>query len=206
MSANNLASRHESPDELAIFKTELLAHLPTLRAFARSLSGDPARADDLVQEALLKAWANRQSYAPGSNMKAWLFTILRNGFYSELRRRKREREDPDGVYANRLAVDPDQQMRLHMRDLRRGLALLPAEQREAIILVSAGGCEYEEAAGICGCPVGTIKSRVSRARRALLAYFESTERADSMTTARHETAASSPRRPGAASRDDASGP
>jgi RNA polymerase sigma-70 factor (ECF subfamily) len=140
-------------------------------------------------------------------MKAWLFTILRNGFYSELRRRKREREDPDGIYASRLVVDPAQQVRLHMRDLRRGLALLPAEQREAIILVSAGGCEYEEAAGICGCPVGTIKSRVSRARHALLAYFESAERAGGMTASRDETAASPSRRgPGAASRDDASGP
>lgn len=189
MSANNLAPRHECSDTVTAFKTELLAHLPTLRAFARSLSGDAARADDLVQETLLKAWAHRQGYTPGTNMKAWLFTILRNGFYSELRYRKREREDPGGVYANRVSIGPDQQTRLHMRDLRRALALLPDEQREAIILVGASGCEYEEAAAICGCPIGTIKSRVSRARRALMAYFDIVGRADAMSSPRRNSSA-----------------
>ncbi|MGD9536855.1 MAG: sigma-70 family RNA polymerase sigma factor [Alphaproteobacteria bacterium] len=154
------------------FKTELLKQLPALRAFARSLCGDAARADDLTQDTLLKAWANKQSFTPGTNMKAWLFTILRNGFYSELRRHKRDVEDPDGAYANSLSVPAAQQDHLELRDLRRALALLPAEQREALILVGASGCSYEEAAVICGCAVGTIKSRVSRARRTLIAHFE----------------------------------
>jgi RNA polymerase sigma-70 factor (ECF subfamily) len=163
------------PSPAPDFKTELLTQLPALRAFARSLCGDPARADDLTQDTLLKAWANKQSFTPGTNMKAWLFTILRNGFYSELRRHKRDVEDPNDVYANNLSVPPTQQDHLELRDLRRALILLPAEQREALILVGASGCSYEEAAAICGCAVGTIKSRVSRARRTLIAHFQPTE-------------------------------
>jgi RNA polymerase sigma-70 factor (ECF subfamily) len=157
------------------FKAELLTHLPAMRAFARSLCSDASRADDLVQDAVLRAWASKQSFTLGTNMKAWLFTILRNGFYSEIRRRKRDVEDPEGTLAGNLSVPAAQQDHLDLQDLRRGLSLLPVEQREALILVGASGCSYEEAAAICDCAVGTIKSRVSRARRSLLAHFEGNE-------------------------------
>jgi RNA polymerase sigma-70 factor (ECF subfamily) len=157
------------------FKTELLEQIQALRGFARVLCGNPVRADDLVQEALLKAWANKASYKIGTNMRAWLFTILRNTYYSESRRRKREVEDADGAKALALKVEPAQLNGLELRDLRKGLARLPAEQREALILVSAEGYSYEDAAAICSCAIGTIKSRVSRARAALLLAVDGDE-------------------------------
>lgn len=156
----------------ADFKVQVLALVPALRAFARALCNDPTRADDLAQETLLKAWAAKECFAVGSNLKAWLFTIARNTYYSEHRRRGREVEDPDGIRAASVPSAPEQMMELQKRDLKRALARLPDEQREAITLVGAGGSSYEEAASICGCAVGTIKSRVSRARRAILIYLE----------------------------------
>lgn len=150
------------------FHADLEAQLPTLRAFARSLGRDAAHADDLVQETLLKAWANRDSYAPGTNLRAWLFTILRNTFYSSHRKHRREVEDADGEHVGRLAVRPHQEHVLAMRDFETALATLPGDQREALILVGAAGLSYEEAAQICGVAVGTIKSRVSRARARLI--------------------------------------
>jgi len=150
------------------FKTDLIELVPALRAFARSLSGRPDLADDLTQETLLRAWGNRDSFTPGTNLKAWLFTILRNAFYTSLRKKAREVEDPDDINARNLAVAASQEEDLGLKDLQKALKRLPDEQREAIILVGASGCSYEEAASICGCAVGTIKSRVSRARRALL--------------------------------------
>ena len=154
------------------FKTELLEAVPALRAFARSLSGRADLADDLAQETLLRAWANRKSFTPGTNLKAWLFTILRNAFYSGLRKRIREVEDPDEMHARNIAVPPGQEEGVDLDDLQRALERLPAEQCEALILIGASGFSYEEAANICGCAVGTMKSRVSRARRALLADLE----------------------------------
>lgn len=151
------------------FKGELLEAVPALRAFARSLSGRADLADDLTQETLLRAWANRKSFTPGTNLKAWLFTILRNAFYSGLRKRIREVEDPDEVHARNLSVPPSQEEGIDLDDLQRALERLPAEQCEALVLIGASGFSYEEAANICGCAVGTMKSRVSRARRALLA-------------------------------------
>jgi RNA polymerase sigma-70 factor (ECF subfamily) len=148
----------------ASFSESLTDLIPPLRAFARSLAGDAARADDLVQETLLKAWNHRQQYQPGTNLRAWLFTILRNQFYSEIRHRKFEVEDPDGASTASLSVAPDHDARLHLRDLQRALQELPEEQREALLLVGASGLSYEEAAEVCGCAVGTIKSRISRAR------------------------------------------
>jgi RNA polymerase sigma-70 factor, ECF subfamily len=142
----------------------MLAAVPSLRAFAISLSGNVDRADDLVQEALLRAWANLDSFEPGTNMSAWLFTILRNLFRSEYRKRRREVEDVDGSYAETLTLLPNQINHLEMEDFRRALEQLPAEQRESLILVGASGFSYEKAAQICGCAVGTIKSRVNRAR------------------------------------------
>lgn len=145
----------------------MLAAVPSLRAFAISLCGNVDRADDLVQEALLRAWASRSSFAPGTNMSAWLFTILRNLFRSEYRKRRREVEDPDGSHAESLTSLPDQSSHLEVEEFRRALNLLPHEQRESLILVGASGFSYEEAAQICGCAVGTIKSRVNRARTRL---------------------------------------
>jgi RNA polymerase sigma-70 factor, ECF subfamily len=145
----------------------VLAAVPSLRAFAISLSGNVDRADDLVQETLLRALVNIDSFEPGTNLSAWLFTILRNLFRSEYRKRRREVEDGDGSYAESLKSQPEQEARVEFREFRAALAKLPSDQREALILVGASGFSYEEAAGICGCAVGTIKSRVNRARTRL---------------------------------------
>jgi RNA polymerase sigma-70 factor, ECF subfamily len=148
-------------------KEAMLAAVPSLRAFAISLSGNIDRADDLVQETLLRAIANIDSFQPGTNMSAWMFTILRNLFRSEYRKRRREVEDTDGSYAESLKSHPEQGSRLEFQEFRGALAKLPPDQREALILVGASGFSYEEAAHICGCAVGTIKSRVNRARTRL---------------------------------------
>ena len=145
----------------------MLAAVPSLRAFAISLCGNVDRADDLVQEALLRAWANLDSFEPGTNMSAWLFTILRNLFRSEYRKRRREVEDADGRHAETLRSHPEQTGRVELEEFRVALAKLPSDQREALILVGASGFSYDDAAAICGCAVGTIKSRVNRARRRL---------------------------------------
>jgi RNA polymerase sigma-70 factor (ECF subfamily) len=145
----------------------MLAAVPSLRAFAISLSANVDRADDLVQETLLRAWANIDSFEPGTNMSAWLFTILRNLFRSEYRKRRREVADSDGSYADSMKTQPEQSSRVEFEEFREALAKLPGDQREALILVGASGFSYEEAAMICGCAVGTIKSRVNRARTRL---------------------------------------
>ncbi len=149
------------------FRDQLVAAIPGLRAFGLSLTARNDRADDLVQETLMKAWKHHDSFAEGSNLRAWLYTILRNEFYSQLRKRKREVEDADGFYSGRVAVHPEQDGHLDMADLRIALAQLPDDQREAIVLVGASGFSYEEAADICNVAVGTIKSRASRARAKL---------------------------------------
>ena len=148
-------------------RESMLAAVPSLRAFAISLSGNIDRADDLVQETLLRAIANIDSFQPGTNMSAWMFTILRNLFRSEYRKRRREVEDTDGSYAESLKSHPEQSSRLEFQEFRAALAKLPPDQREALILVGASGFSYEEAAAICECAVGTIKSRVNRARTRL---------------------------------------
>ena len=145
-------------------RDSVLAAIPSLRAFAISLSGNVDRADDLVQETMLRALANIHSFQPGTNMSAWLFTILRNLFRSEYRKRRREVEDADGSYADSLKSQPEQSGRVEFEEFRTALAKLPPDQREALILVGASGFSYEETAEICGCAVGTIKSRVNRAR------------------------------------------
>src|SRR5215831_4854092 len=161
----------ESQDDEA-FKRELISLIPHLRAFARTLAGDPAAADDLAQDAMLKAWDARASFQMGTNMKAWTFMILRNQFYSEKRRAWRQTQlDQEAAERTLIAVD-DPEAPVALDELRLGLAQLPHEQREALILVGAGGFAYEEAAEICGCAVGTVKSRVSRARRALQVILE----------------------------------
>ena len=154
------------------FKADLIALIPHLRAFARTLAGDPTAADDLAQDAMMKAWDARASYQMGTNMKAWTFMILRNQFYSEKRRAWRQTQlDQEAAERTLVAID-DPSSPLALDELRQGLAMLPAEQREALILVGAGGFAYEEAAAICDCAIGTVKSRVSRARHALQAILE----------------------------------
>lgn len=154
----------ENPD----FKNELLALVPFLRAFARSLTGNPEAADDLAQETLVKAWQSRASFIPGTNLKAWLFTILRNQFYSD--RRRAWRQAPwDQEAAERIPGGGEDQLHAaELSDTVRALRRLSDEQREALILVGAGGFSYEEAAAICKCAVGTVKSRVARARKTLI--------------------------------------
>jgi RNA polymerase sigma-70 factor (ECF subfamily) len=149
------------------FKREMLATLPSLRAFAVSLTGKHDKADDLVQDTVMKAWAKQSSFEMGTNIKAWLFTILRNEFYSQMRKRGREVQDSDGVFTERLSVHPSQYGLMDLEDFKVALAKLPDDQREAIILIGASGFSYEEAAAICECAVGTMKSRVSRARTRL---------------------------------------
>ncbi len=169
---NGAANGGSNPQMEGRFKRELVALIPHLRAFARTLTGDQASADDLAQDALMKAWDARASYQMGTNMKAWTFMILRNQFYSEKRRSWRQTQlDQDSAERNLVAVD-DPQAPVALDELRLGLGMLPTEQREALILVGAGGFAYEEAAEICGCAVGTVKSRVSRARRALQHILE----------------------------------
>ncbi len=150
--------------------------LPHLRAFGRSLTGNADLADDLVQETMLKAWKARASYIPGpSSMKSWAFVILRNCFLSQMRRKKFTAEY-DELAAERLLVAPDDQDdNLHLADVQRALLMLPVDQREALVLIGAGQLSYEEGADICGCAVGTMKSRVSRARTALQAILDGGE-------------------------------
>lgn len=150
-----------------VFQRELVKLIPHLRAFARTLTGDATQADDLAQDALIKAWDARLSYQIGTNMKAWTFMILRNQFYSDKRRSWRQSQlDQEAAERTLVAVD-DPGAPIALDELRLALGMLPAEQREALILVGAGGFAYEEAAEICNCAVGTVKSRVSRARKAL---------------------------------------
>jgi RNA polymerase sigma-70 factor (ECF subfamily) len=166
------AERAVDPVRDNAFKRELVALIPHLRAFARSLTGDPTQADDLAQDALIKAWDARASFQMGTNMKAWTFMILRNQFYSDKRRSWRSSQlDQEAAERTLVAVD-DPEAPVALDELRLGLGMLPPEQREALILVGAGGFAYEEAADICGCAVGTVKSRVSRARRALQVILE----------------------------------
>lgn len=154
------------------FKRGLVPLIPHLRAFARTLTGDPTAADDLAQDAMVKAWDARASFQLGTNMKAWTFMILRNQFYSDKRRSWRQTQlDQEAAERTLVAVD-DPSAPLALDELRRALNTLPDEQREALVLVGAGGFAYEEAADICGCAVGTVKSRVSRARRALQAALD----------------------------------
>lgn len=155
----------ESPDDR--FRSDLVRLIPHMRAFARSLCGDATDADDLAQDALLKAWQARDSFRPGTNLKAWTFMIVRNQFYSEKRRAWR-RQPLDPELAERTLIDEaDPASAIELDEVRRALAQLPEEQRDALIMVGAGGLTYEDAAEALGCPMGTVKSRVCRARARL---------------------------------------
>ena len=163
---DTLGDRHR--ESAAAFRDDLTKALPGLRAFALSLIPDSGRADDLVQETLLKAWANQERFVPGTNLKAWLCTILRNQFYTEFRKRKREVEDADGAAAAQLIAPAAQEHGSDLRVLWSHIAKLPSLQREALLLVCAQGLTYEAAAEVMGCQTGTVKSRVSRARALLV--------------------------------------
>jgi RNA polymerase sigma-70 factor (ECF subfamily) len=174
-SQSSAGSSRERKDDDARFKTDLLELIPFLRAFARSLCGNQEAADDLAQETLVKAWQARDMFAPGTNLKAWLFTILRNQFYSD--RRRAWRQAPwDQDAAERIPGSAgEQSWAAELSDTARALTCLSDEQREALILVGAGGFSYEDAARICNCAVGTVKSRVARARKSLIAILEGDE-------------------------------
>ena len=163
----------------ASFKDGLVAEMGNLRAFAVSLCGSASVADDLVQETLLRAWSKWDRFQPGTSLRAWLFTILRNIYYSNCRKSVREVQDSEGAYAQRLVVPGDQESHIDLEDFRKALARLPLEQREVLILVGASGVSYEEAATICGVEVGTIKSRLSRARTQLARLLGWDARAES---------------------------
>ena len=154
------------------FRRDLMALLPQLRAFARGLCGRPEQADDLVQETVMRAWTAQGSFTPGTSMKAWTFTILRNHFLNDLRKNRRQTQLEPGVAEVTLVDRATQEEGLHMQDLQRALAQLPEERREALLLVGAGGFSYEEAASICGVPIGTMKSRVARGRGQLHQILE----------------------------------
>ena len=166
-------------------RSELVDHLPALRAFALSLTRESASADDLVQDTIVKAWTNMDKFQVGTNLRAWLFTILRNTFYSARRKTRREVSDTDGIHAARQATRPEHDGRLAMNDFRVAFAKLPDEQREALVMVGASGFSYEEAAEMTGVAVGTVKSRANRGRKRLAELlhlkdgeeFEMTDRA-----------------------------
>ncbi|MFM9937614.1 MAG: sigma-70 family RNA polymerase sigma factor [Novosphingobium sp.] len=159
-----------SPETLAAdqkFRDDLVALIPSLRSFARGLCGWRDMADDLAQDAMMRGWAARGSFTPGTNFRAWMFMILRNQFYTMIRKNKRMTSwDPE--VAERVLVEaPGQQGAIHVADVAKALQKLPAEQREVLLLVGANGVSYDEAAEIIGCAIGTIKSRLARGRKAL---------------------------------------
>jgi RNA polymerase sigma-70 factor (ECF subfamily) len=164
------------------WRDAVIALLPPLRAFAWSLSRNSADADDLVQDTLIKAWTHQDKFEPGSNLRAWLFTILRNTYYTAVVKRRREVADEDGKHAARLTAAPTQDWSVAIKATQAALQRLPAEHREALILVGAAGLTYEEAAEICGCALGTIKSRVNRARARLLRIMDAEDATDALVS------------------------
>jgi RNA polymerase sigma-70 factor (ECF subfamily) len=178
-SEGNLASGPSDQD----FKNKLATIIPQMRAFARSLCGNADLADDLVQETMIKAWAARTRFQKDTNFRAWTFTILRNHYFSQVRRNRFVGEWDDDAADRLLATSAKQNDRIYLGDLLRGLQQLPVTQREALVLVGAGGLSYEEAATITGVAIGTVKSRVARARIALEAIMES----GTLDIARHNT-------------------
>ncbi|HKT53991.1 MAG TPA: sigma-70 family RNA polymerase sigma factor [Caulobacteraceae bacterium] len=160
------------------WRDDIVGLIPDLRAFAWSLSRNGSDADDLVQDTLIKAWSHRDKFEPGTNLRAWLFTILRNTYYTAVVRRRREVRDETGRYAATLSAAATQEWGVAIRALQAALAQLPDEHREALILIGAAGLTYEEAAEICGCALGTIKSRVNRARARLLKIMDADQPSD----------------------------
>ena len=169
------------------WRQDVIAQIPALRAFAWSLCHNGSDADDLVQDALIKAWTNKDRFEPGTNLRAWMFTILRNTYYSQILRRRREVRDEEGQHAGALRTPATQEWSLAVHALQDALRQLPPEHREALVLVGAAGLSYEEAAEICDCPLGTIKSRVNRARARLLKIMDANDPAETVAPARSAT-------------------
>jgi RNA polymerase sigma-70 factor (ECF subfamily) len=163
------------PSDDEAFRRQVVASIPALRAFARGLCGDAAAGDDLAQDALLKAWLHRSQFSVGTNFKGWILKIARNHFYSQRRRVWRETPLDDALSAQIPATGTDQVQALMLNDLRNALSALSDEQRQAAILVGAGGFSHRQAADICDVPEGTMKSRVCRARARLAALLETGE-------------------------------
>jgi RNA polymerase sigma-70 factor (ECF subfamily) len=181
MAGRRIGKRIEGGMTVALsWRDEVVGLIPALRAFAWSLSHNGSDADDLVQDTLIKAWTNREKFEPGTNLRAWLFTILRNTYYTTVLRRRREVRDEMGEYASTLKTPATQDWTVAMGALQAALQKLPAEHREALILVGAAGLSYEEVAEICGCALGTIKSRVNRARARLLKIMDAEDANDVM--------------------------
>lgn len=159
-------------EHLETFKDDMVTLIPSLRAFARGLCRHRESADDLVQEAMMRAWSSRDSFTPGTNLRAWMFTILRNHFYTTIRKDGRSVTwDPEA--AERILVqEPDQEMPLHLEDVKRALLQLPDKQREMLLLVAGAGLTYEEAASVADCNIGTVKSRLNRGRAAIRAVVD----------------------------------
>lgn len=178
-----LAPQREDNESRALsdgeFKDALGNVAPHLRAFARGLCGCRERADDLAQEAMLRAWAARDRYTAGTNFKAWTFTILRNHFYSEARRARFHGEYDELAAERILCTDASQESAIELGDVLRALSAIPANYREALVLVAAGNLSYEEIADICGIALGTVKSRICRARAMLSKIIESGQLPDS---------------------------
>jgi len=188
-----IAEKRDASDD---FRAQMVALIPSLRAFARGLCGNRELADDLAQEAMMRAWAAHASFTPGTNFRAWMFMILRNQFYTTMRKNSRMTSwDPEA--AERLPVEaPPQQHHIHMSHVEKALQKLPAEQREILMLVGAGGASYEEAAVITGCAIGTVKSRLARGRVALAALINGPDEAVLKKPARSKPARSSlPKQP-----------
>lgn len=172
------ADRTLTDAETGQFREQMVALIPSLRAFARGLCGNRDLADDLAQEAMARAWAARESYTPGTNFRAWMYMILRNQFYTTIRKNARMTSwDPEA--AERLLVAPaTQHVGIDLADVERALGKLPVEQREMLMLVAAGGMSYEEAAEVTGCALGTVKSRIARGRAALAKLIDGAEHSD----------------------------
>lgn len=160
-------SGEEIIDPDKIFRDQLVALLPSLRAFSRGLCGNREMADDLAQDTMMRAWAARESYAQGANFRAWMFMIMRNQFYTTVRKNARTTSLDPEVAERVLVVAPAQQNGINVNDVAKALQTLSAEQREVLLLIGASGLTYEEAAEVVGCAMGTVKSRLARGRAAL---------------------------------------
>ena len=165
-------SAGEKLDPDKVFRDQLVALLPSLRAFSRGLCGHREMADDLAQDTIMRAWAARESYTQGTNFRAWMFMIMRNQFYSTIRKNSRTTSLDPEVAERVLVVAPAQQNGINVDDVAKALQRLPAEQRETLLLIGANGLSYEEAADVMGCAMGTVKSRLARGRTALVAMID----------------------------------
>jgi RNA polymerase sigma-70 factor, ECF subfamily len=169
---NDLTNAHDTWQFVQDFRAELLTMIPQLRAFARMLCCDKNNADELSLKTLAKARYSRHAVGPETNLKAWLFTIARNEFYSNRHYELRKAPPKQGAAKGNPSYSAGKIRSADVPDTMGALRLLPDQFREALILVSASSCSYEEAAKICSCPIGTVKSRIFRARRALAANFD----------------------------------